>query len=498
MAVLLAGIYYLSLVREKYDLSIYLALLLTSTVIPFIWFQNGGINGNVPFYLMLFAPMGAILLEGYKRFILTAIIALLTIMLIGTEYLYPYLVVDHPSQTAKYIDVSIALLTSVVVNSLLLTLILKNYDEQHQRAKKFLAESETARSHLQFLSFHDSLTGLYNRTFFETELKRLESAKVFNVAVFVLDLDGLKFVNDTLGHFQGDQVIIRAAKVLQLSFPDNSPIFRTGGDEFIVILREIYYEELELYYRRIQQYIQKDNQVTNSTSVPLRISVGYAWAGDSSKSLQDLAVEAENKMYREKMLHHATSNRSMVQTIREMLSARDYNTGNHSDRLEKIVVALAKAAGVPDSSMSDLQFFAKFHDIGKIGISDHILFKSGSLTKAEKREVQRHSEIGYRIACAASDLSPIADWILRHHEWWNGKGYPLGLKGTDIPFECRLLAIANSYDAITSDRPYRKAMDYNEAIGELKRGSGVQFDPELLQIFLSMESTLRDEDKQVI
>jgi HD-GYP domain-containing protein (c-di-GMP phosphodiesterase class II) len=166
------------------------------------------------------------------------------------------------------------------------------------------------------------------------------------------------------------------------------------------------------------------------------------------------------------------------------LEARDFITEGHAVRLQGYVTGLATAIRMPMRSVSDLNLLAKFHDIGKVGVRDSILFKAGALTTEEAVEMQRHTEIGHRIAQSAPDLAPIADWILKHHEWWNGSGYPLGLKGKEIPLECRILAIADAYDAMTSDRPYRKAMAHDSAVSELKRFAGVQFDPELVRNFL--------------
>ncbi len=174
----------------------------------------------------------------------------------------------------------------------------------------------------------------------------------------------------------------------------------------------------------------------------------------------------------------------IVHTLMRALETRDFLTEGHAERLQDIVTGLAGVISLPESKIADLRLLARFHDIGKVGIPDSILFKPGPLTAGEYTEMKRHSEIGHRIAVSSPDLSCIADWILKHHEWWNGEGYPLRIKGEEIPLECRILAIADAYDAMTSDRPYRNALPHEEVVVELKRCAGTQFDPRLVKIFL--------------
>jgi len=173
----------------------------------------------------------------------------------------------------------------------------------------------------------------------------------------------------------------------------------------------------------------------------------------------------------------------------KLLEARDYITEGHADRLQAILARMGADLFFSAQSISDLRLFAQFHDIGKVGIPDSILLKPGPLTAEERTEMQRHPEIGHRIAQSAPDLAPIADWVLKHHEWWNGNGYPLGLSGIEIPLECRILAIADAYDAMTSDRPYRKSLSHGEALQEIKNCSGTQFDPELVTKFITLYET---------
>ncbi|MFY9120286.1 MAG: HD-GYP domain-containing protein, partial [Syntrophomonadaceae bacterium] len=177
---------------------------------------------------------------------------------------------------------------------------------------------------------------------------------------------------------------------------------------------------------------------------------------------------------------------AIFQTLVKALEIRDYITEGHTDRLQSSVRAMAEALGLPDRVIKDLQLLAYFHDIGKVGIPDYILFKEGKLTEDECRIMQRHCEIGHRIALSAPELTIISDWILKHHEWWDGHGYPLGLRGEEIPLECRILSIADAYDAMTNYRSYRPTRTHQEAVEELRRQAGSQFDPDLVKVFIEL------------
>ena len=212
----------------------------------------------------------------------------------------------------------------------------------------------------------------------------------------------------------------------------------------------------------------------------------FAVSAEGPLNLSNLFKEADNNMYREKLYHSQSSRSAIVKTLMKALEARDYITEGHADRLQTLVSSMASFIGLPEQKIIDLRLFAQFHDIGKVGIPDRILFKAGPLTAEEFTEMQRHCEIGYRIAKSAPDLNYVADWILNHHEWWDGQGYPLGLQGEEIPLECRILAITDAYDAMTSHRPYRKAMLHEEALQELKKCANIQFDPQLVQAFIKV------------
>ncbi len=347
-----------------------------------------------------------------------------------------------------------------------------------------VTERRRMEERLRHLSLHDPLTGLYNRHYFEQELRRAEGTRQIPIGVIMCDVDGLKLVNDTLGHDAGDALLVATAAVLKRSFRPGDMIARIGGDEFAVLLPGSDWSIIEEAVNRIREAAANYN--ATKPEMALSISVGFAVADESPVNLKKLFREADNNMYRAK-LHRSRSARSaIVQTLMKALEARDFITEGHADRMQTLVVAMAAVLEQNERRVADLRLFAQFHDLGKVGVPDRILFKAGPLTPEEVAEMRRHSEIGHRIALSAPDLSPIADWILKHHEWWNGGGYPLGLKGEDIPLECRILAIADAYDAMTNDRPYRKAMTHREAITELKTCAGIQFDPSLVEVFLKL------------
>ena len=167
-----------------------------------------------------------------------------------------------------------------------------------------------------------------------------------------------------------------------------------------------------------------------------------------------------------------------------MLGARDFITEGHGDRMQELSGRMAEAMGMSRNEIEAMRLFAQFHDIGKVGIPDRILFNHGRLTEEEKREMKRHAEIGYRIAMSSPELSHISDWILNHHEWWDGNGYPFQLKGEDIPLQSRILSIVDAYDAMTNNRPYRNSLSKEEALMEIIRFKGTQFDPALVDTFV--------------
>lgn len=175
-----------------------------------------------------------------------------------------------------------------------------------------------------------------------------------------------------------------------------------------------------------------------------------------------------------------------IDIILDILYEKGVEVNEHSMRIYEYCKAISRNLGLNTSEIDELTVFALLHDIGKLGIDLSILNKSAPLTPAEWAQMKRHPEIGYRFANSIPELASVAENILLHHEHWDGKGYPYGLKGEEIPLACRILAVADSFDAMTSDRIYRDAMSKTQAILELGEGAGKQFDPDIIDLFINL------------
>ncbi|MGM0425325.1 MAG: PAS domain S-box protein [Thermodesulfobacteriota bacterium] len=356
---------------------------------------------------------------------------------------------------------------------------------------KDLTEWERAQKKLEEMSLYDSLTSLYNRFLFEEEMQRLGDSRHAPIGIIVCDIDGLKLINDTLGHNMGDELLQKSAEILRYCFRRSDILARIGGDEFAVLLPKSEESVVQDCCQRIKTRVEEYNQ--QDPELRLSISIGYAVSKGPQVDMQELFKLADDAMYKEKLQQSSKSRDATFQVLLRTLEARDYIAEGHPERLQSHVSNMAEALGLAEEQLKNLQLLAHFHDLGKVGISDRILFKPEALSAAEFQEMQRHCEIGHRIALSTSYLAHIGDLILKHHEWWNGQGYPLGLKGEEIPVECRILAIADAFDTMTHDRPYRYAMSRDQALQELRRGAGSQFDPDLVERFLQIISAEAEE-----
>ncbi len=342
---------------------------------------------------------------------------------------------------------------------------------------------------IKHLSIHDSLTGLYNRLYFETQIMRLKKARLYPITIIIGDINGLKLTNDVFGHSWGDTLIKTIASVLLKCCRAEDICARWGGDEFIIGLPKTTVQEAEKVSHRIIDLCKKHIINVDGISINPSIAMGNATLQKDDDDIDSVVKLAETNMYRTKLLESKSIHSSIINSMQEALAEKSLETKEHAERLVAYCSQMSAGLNLSASEQTELELFALVHDIGKIIIDKQILLKPDKLSLDEWSELKRHSEYGYRIAKSAPELTRIAEYILTHHERWDGKGYPQGLSGDNIPLLSRILAVVDAFDAMTTDRPYRKAMTIDSAKQELILNAGAQFDPEIVKIMLTIIET---------
>ncbi len=333
---------------------------------------------------------------------------------------------------------------------------------------------------IEFLSFHDHLTELYNRRFLEAELSRLDEQDRLPMTLVMGDLNGLKMTNDAFGHFAGDDLLRKTAAILKKSFRQEDIISRYGGDEFVILLSNTTSQTAESLIKKAL------GKIRESKSGKGILSVSFGWDTKTAKdqSIAQVLKNAEDNMYKRKLLERPSIRSATVSAIVKTLYEKNSREEAHSKRVSELSSAIGQAMGLPESEINKIKSAGLLHDIGKITISNEVLEKNGPLTPPEWGEIKRHPETAYRILSGVAEMADLADTVRQHHERWDGKGYPRGLKGEEITFAARIICVADAFDAMTSERPYRCGMPVQEAREELCRQAGTQFDPEVVRVFL--------------
>jgi diguanylate cyclase (GGDEF)-like protein/PAS domain S-box-containing protein len=357
-----------------------------------------------------------------------------------------------------------------------------------------ITERKKREEKIIYLSFHDLLTGLYNRAYFEEEIKRLNTKRQLPLSLIIADINNLKVVNDGFGHLEGDRLIVKVAELLKAFCRKEDVIARWGGDEFTILLPKTSKEDAG----EIANRIKKVSVSTSKQEIPLSISLGLATKEEVDGDFQDVIKEAEDNMYRHKLIERKSIYSSITSSLERTLYEKSLETREHAERLKELSHEVGEAINLPGNIIDELSLLSTLHDIGKIAIPEKILTNGRKLTEKEWALVKKHPEIGYNISRSNPQLIHIAEGVLSHHEWWNGEGYPNGLRGADIPVTSRIISIVDAYDVMISGRTYKKAITKEEAIEELKRCSGTQFDPELTDIFINIVLAAEKAEKRCV
>ena len=347
-----------------------------------------------------------------------------------------------------------------------------------------ITDQKMRESQIQYMGDHDYMTGLYNRKYFEEIKVQMDTGDSLPISIVIADINGVRLINDAFGHAEGDRVIIETAYVLRGCCRKGDILARTGANEFSILMPNTDTAEAGEMLRQIKKACVRYNKTLKNRSYDISLSIGYATKASAVESIDQVAKAAEDYMHNRKLLDRRGSHSTLLSSIMATMYERSQETEEHAERLALLGKMIGNKLKLPQKSLNELELLSMLHDIGKVGIDDSILNKPGRLTSEEWAVMKKHPEIGYRIAMTSPELEPIAEYILSHHERWDGTGYPQGLKGESIPLLARILAVVDAYDAMTEDRVYRKAMTVEAAITEIRKNAGTQFDPEIARIFV--------------
>ncbi len=336
---------------------------------------------------------------------------------------------------------------------------------------------------IKYLSYHDALTGLYNRRYFTEELIKLNSIDNHPISIIMGDVNGLKLLNDVYGHEEGDKLLFNISRIFERNCRADDIIARIGGDEFAVIMPRTTKDEANEIYNKIKE----DSEKSDSNPIILSISMGVATKEQIECCVSDTLRKAEDIMYTHKLLEGKSVRNTIIASLQKTLFEKSCETEEHGIRMLEIGIKFGQSLNLSEHEIDKLRLLAMLHDIGKICMPEQILNKKEKLTQDEWVEIKKHPEIGYRIAQASSELSHIAELILTHHESWDGSGYPQGIIGEQIPRLSRIISIIDAYDVMTNGRLYKDKMTKQEALAEINRCSAKQFDPYLVDKFISLD-----------
>ncbi|TEB05390.1 Cyclic di-GMP phosphodiesterase response regulator RpfG [Pelotomaculum schinkii] len=364
--------------------------------------------------------------------------------------------------------------------------LIKHFEQESEKEAVMLILSDVTDKHaaeekINYLSYHDKLTGLFNRAYVDNFLYELHDEQQLPLSLIMADLNGLKLTNDVFGHVTGDKLLKNIAAVFQECCRQSDVVARWGGDEFIIILPATNRESCESVCQTIRLTCQK----AEADPIELSVALGTATLHSFKDDMLEWFRQAESKMYQDKLTERENNRRRIIRALEKKLWRIEHENEEHCQRIASMVDKLAEQLNLSPDDKRDLHQMAFLHDIGKGVIPLEILEKPLSLTEEEWEMMKKHCDVGYRMAQAINEPK-LAEAILSHHEYFNGMGYPQGRKGEEVPLIARIMAVVDAYDAMTNNRPYKKSIGSEEALAELVKLSGTQFDPQIVDLFVKM------------
>ncbi len=336
---------------------------------------------------------------------------------------------------------------------------------------------------IRFMTFHDSLTGLYNRYFLEEELVRLNTDRQLPISIIMADLNGLKTINDILGHHDGDLLLKACAHQLRKVCRDEDIIARFGGDEFLIFLPRT----TDTDVRHIIQRIQSGCQKVITPLGPMSIALGHYTKDTLEEPMQSSIMRADEDMYRNKISLKKNYYHKCFTYVYEELQHHPFEGRQFTNKIIRLMERMIQLRDDINGYARDIRHLGRVYDIGMICLPTRI-YRYSQLSEGDLEQVQKHAEMSYKIVNLNPEYMHVADAVLYHHERWDGNGYPYHLKGDEIPILARMLAVVDAYCSMTRMRNYREPLTPQDALTEIARGSGKQYDPEVVELFVTMMS----------
>lgn len=330
---------------------------------------------------------------------------------------------------------------------------------------------------LKYVYYHDAMTQLYNRQYLYDHTAQFESSESLPVSIIVADINGLRIINESFGFAFGDEILKAVAKAIQTTCGDDAISIRWSGDDFVVLMAHTDHDAAERLTHTLEQ--QLEIQLAGEIS-RVSVTIGRYTKTDEGVSILQAIKNAEQTMRQNKMMEVNSIQNAPISMVLHALYEKNQREEEHSIRVSKLCAFIGTAMELDAEAINKLRIIGLVHDIGKIGIDETILNKPDKLTPTEYDAIKKHSEIGFRILSAYQQTAEIAYYVLSHHEHLDGRGYPNGIKGDSIPLFTRILSVADSFDAMTRKRPYCAERTVADAVVELKRCAGTQFDPRVV------------------